>query len=427
MLCITSALVPADEQGWPDPLTLEHALQIGQEGNPEILLSKARQSAAQARLQQAESRYGTRISLLAQARAVDPSPMGRTLFDGHDDSAVRLEVQRRLYDFGHTRALVAAADAAHSGQGHSLDQLRLERRWEVMSRYLEVLLADLKVQAEEEAMVSAYVPVDRGRTLLEQGRLSEVDFLGLDTRYQRLRAQIHEARGEQRRSRSRLALALNRPGTAPTRLQRPEFPGNLRPVPELAELESQALNQNPGLLSLQARKAAARKSLAAARAGNRPVLRGLLAASDYRRQGGSDDDLEAELALEIPLSTGGKVAADAALAHAKVVELSAQVQQMEWTLRQELYDLTQDLQVLQEQYRGMESESAFRDMALDRSRVLYEMEVKSDLGDAMARFSELRLYAAQIEFDLALAWARLAVLTANPQWEPLPVTARPQP
>ena len=47
------------------------------------------------------------------------------------------------------------------------------------------------------------------------------------------------------------------------------------------------------------------------------------------------------------------------------------------------------------------------------------MEFTSDLGDAMVRFSEVRLQQARNEFELALAWARLAMLTDNPDWSPL--------
>jgi len=39
--------------------------------------------------------------------------------------------------------------------------------------------------------------------------------------------------------------------------------------------------------------------------------------------------------------------------------------------------------------------------------------VKSDLGDAMTRTTEAQWLAAQVEFRLALAWARLDALTGD--------------
>jgi hypothetical protein len=57
--------------------------------------------------------------------------------------------------------------------------------------------------------------------------------------------------------------------------------------------------------------------------------------------------------------------------------------------------------------------TAYRDLYLDRSRALYELEVKSDLGDAMTRVTEAQWLAAQVEFRLALTWARIDALTGD--------------
>ena len=55
-------------------------------------------------------------------------------------------------------------------------------------------------------------------------------------------------------------------------------------------------------------------------------------------------------------------------------------------------------------------------MYLDRSRALYEMEVKTDLGDSMARTTEARRRRVETEYRIALAWARLdAVLGVEPE------------
>jgi hypothetical protein len=55
----------------------------------------------------------------------------------------------------------------------------------------------------------------------------------------------------------------------------------------------------------------------------------------------------------------------------------------------------------------------YRDLYLDRSRALYEMEVKTDLGDSMVEVSEARLKFAKVKFNTALTWARLDALIGN--------------
>src|SRR5690606_15972995 len=137
-------------QELPDPLTLEAALAHSQGLHPELLLAQARKEAAEAERQLAESRYGTEVSLLARARAVEPSDLGRQIRDTRNDSDIRLQLNRRLYDFGQTRALVASAEASSTGQDHHLEAIRQQRGLEVMTRFLEVRLADFAFQVQDE-------------------------------------------------------------------------------------------------------------------------------------------------------------------------------------------------------------------------------------------------------------------------------------
>lgn len=55
----------------------------------------------------------------------------------------------------------------------------------------------------------------------------------------------------------------------------------------------------------------------------------------------------------------------------------------------------------------------YRDLYLERSRALYELEVTSDLGDAMVQLSEAQLFKAQTFFELAVAWAKLDSLLGS--------------
>ncbi|MDH3280652.1 MAG: TolC family protein, partial [Gammaproteobacteria bacterium] len=58
----------------------------------------------------------------------------------------------------------------------------------------------------------------------------------------------------------------------------------------------------------------------------------------------------------------------------------------------------------------------YRALAVDRARALYELEVRTTLGESMARLTEAQWRFAQTEFDTALVWAQLSALTgaANP-------------
>ena len=55
----------------------------------------------------------------------------------------------------------------------------------------------------------------------------------------------------------------------------------------------------------------------------------------------------------------------------------------------------------------------YRDLYLDRSRARYELDLQTDLGDAMVRFSDARLQAARVKYQLELAWEQLDAITGR--------------
>ncbi|WP_040838925.1 hypothetical protein [Thiothrix nivea] len=88
-------------------------------------------------------------------------------------------------------------------------------------------------------------------------------------------------------------------------------------------------------------------------------------------------------------------------------------------LRQTIIELLLRLDIFRVAAARAESEILWRDYYLERSRTLYEQEVKSDLGDAMTQQSKARLQKQQIQFCRTLALAQLNALQGKPVW-PLP-------
>ena len=61
----------------------------------------------------------------------------------------------------------------------------------------------------------------------------------------------------------------------------------------------------------------------------------------------------------------------------------------------------------------MQALTEYSELYLDKSRVLYEMEVRSTLGDAMITVTRAQYEALETDFDIAYAWARMDALTGN--------------
>ncbi|WJW76128.1 TolC family protein [Thiohalobacter sp. IOR34] len=417
--CLVAGLLPAAEP-LPEPLTLAAALRFADAGHPDLQLAAAGIEAARAEGLRARALTGVRASLEAEARYVGVSPLAADT--SPNDSRARLQLNKRLYDFGRSRASLAAAAAAQRAQQARYLDTRLQRRLDILGRYLDVLLADLDFRVQDEAMSIAYVRLDRARDRFELGQISEIELLRRENDYQVLRSRRYAAEAARRTRRVRLAEALGRPGELSRTLVEPGWRVDALELPELEALTREVLAANPGLRALQAELEQARQRVQAARAGRRPVLSGELATSRYARDYGFRDRWEAGLVLEVPLFTGGRVAAELAAAQARRQEAEAELALAQRDLRQRVAELWEEIRVLRAQRQETQTRLDYRDLYLDRSRALYELEVETDLGDAMTLSTEARLREAQRGYRLLLAWAELDALRGKNRWLPLAAT-----
>jgi len=87
---------------------------------------------------------------------------------------------------------------------------------------------------------------------------------------------------------------------------------------------------------------------------------------------------------------------------------------LEMELGQQILELVLRLQVLQDAGRYAVAETLRRDLKLEQSRVLYEKELKADLGFSMSAQTRARLREQRVEFCNILTWAELNALQGKP-------------
>lgn len=402
----------------PSPLTLEQALSFVAADHPQTLLQRAAGEAAEAERAAARADTGLDVRILADGRYVEPSVGGEDI--SSNDSRVQFVISKPLYDFGQTRAKVAAAEARMESEALTLESVQRRRRIAIMRAFFDVLLADLEYATADESMAIQYVRLDRLRDRNALGQASDVALAEQQVRYEKGRAARYEAESHQRLTRGTLAETLNRPGELSSELVPPALAGIEREVPELDELVRLALDNNPALAGLRAKAEADHKRIRAARATGRPVLTGELEAADYAREFSTRDKYRARLLLDVPLYTGGRVDARQAGALADLHETEASIAQKESELREFLRDAVERLVLLKVEREGAAAERAFRDLDLDRARADYEHEFAADLGNAMADYSAARLREARATYQTALTWAEIAAVTGQPHLDPLP-------
>ncbi|MES9957184.1 MAG: TolC family protein [Sedimenticola sp.] len=410
-LALLNTMLHAGEESLPEPLTLAYALSLADEAHPELEQYRARLEGARAHDDELAAADDLKFGLEAQLRVVEPSYKATN--NSSNDSRLKLKLQKRLYDFGRTDAARQAAGFAIQGNHWDYIDARQQRRLEIMENYFKVLLADLQYLRDNEVMTMAFLRWNKLQDTKETGKVSDIDLLEKESIFRRELKKRSLTENMQRVSRARLAISLNRPEQLPSELEPPALDVLKREAGELEELTRQALDNNPRLKALRARVKAAEQDVAYARAGGGPTIRGEVEAAAYNKVTGSRDPLAAALILELPLSNGGAVDAGVARKRAQLRERRAALLQAERDVRQAVLELWMELKSLKLQVSEMEILGDYRELYLDRSRALYELEVKSDLGDAESRIVDAQLQKMKTEFDTALAWARLDALMGS--------------
>ena len=404
-LCPVTAL-HAQEQG--NLLTLEAALASIASAHPDLLLAQAERDSAIADRDIAASRLDSSVNFEGILRN---GSRNNTLQEFAPDNSVRLTARKTLYDFGRSSAAEQAGYSELKAREADIVTARDRRRLEVMSRFFEVLIADMQFTADNEMMAVIFVGFDQGKDNFRAGKISSIELAELEARYQDIMVKRTASAQRQRITRALLANALNRPGNLPGDLEDPKLEGNERALPEYEFLLSSMLANNPRLLAQQEMLAASQQRLESLRAEKGPLLDAEVQAADFSRSAVTRDNLSAGLILSWPLYQGSRADARVAKELAQFNRLQAGSEKLKMELTQAMLESWLEIVQLKSAVRSAAKKHAdYRDLVLERSRGLYELELKSNLGTSMADTVEANLRTRRTEYLLALAFARLEAL-----------------
>jgi outer membrane protein TolC len=389
-------------------LTLEAAL-ASAGAHPERRIAESELDVARADRAQADSRQDFALYLDGGLRT-GRRPDG----DWKPDNVGRIVARKPLFDFGRSSGAVDAADREIAARQAALLDTDNLRRIDVMARYFDVLLADMQYAADDEFMAVAYVSWDNATDRFEVGQISQPALLKLEADYQDIRERRNASQQRMRASRQRLAHAINRPGELPAELAEPALRDNERPVVDYETLLPWVKAQNPRLLALRAQLAAADARIAATRAERNPALDAEVIGGSYSRDSVTRDELSAGLVFSVPLYQGARVDAREARERALKMRTQAQLERLEFELSDALLATLQEIEWLRGSGRQAAAKQIeYRDWALERARAEYELELRTDLGPNMAETQVAQLRRKQIEYRLALAFARLEALSGG--------------
>ncbi len=401
---------------WADdrPLTLAQALAAANEPHPQFDAATADLDLALADQELAVSENDLTLGLDGALRSGRPTT-GPDEGRWAADDSVRLVARKTLLDFGRTSLAIAAARSETSAREINLLEVKDARRINIMARFFDVLLADMKDAATSEYMAVAYTRWDDAKSRFELGQISQSELSQLEAQYQDFRERRKQAEQQVRASRQKLADALNRPGQFLRDLESPTLSQNDLPLPDYATLLPLAAAENPSMRILRAQIEGSALRADAVRREQGPTLEAEVVGAAYSREAITRDRASAGLVVNWPFYRGKRADARIAREDALRNKLRAQLAQTRMDVAEELLDTLNEIEWLRTAARtAARTQATYRDLALERARAEYEMEQKTNFGFAIADTQAASIRKAQVEFSLALALARLEALVGEP-------------
>ena len=392
----------------PDPLSLPQVMKMADQPDHYTLLEAQSEIVdAQSRVEEAESLLGFSAQLELQVAYVKPSSVA---FDfSKNDSGAILRLTQPLYDFGGSEHSIKAAQVDQQALQAKMTYVISSRKIEMAKQFFEVILSDLKYAWDNEALSTAYVRYDAEKDRHALSQVSDLELLESEAQYLDTLHTRNLSESQQRYSRAVLAENLNRPGALPSNLVLPELAVLQAELPEYTVLLEKVLRGNPQIMLAERQYSAAQQRLLAEDQQLNPFVSAELEVFEYARAK-SGDDMRAALNITLPLYESHSIKSRTSKARAAVLKQRAILLSMKAQVRKQTLNLWQNISVLNKRRQQLQMAQELRELKLDQSRTLYEMEVETDLGDSLVAISEIQYERAKNKYELALAWMELRLL-----------------
>ena len=439
VLGLPSPVFPRQIQA-PSPLTLQQAVNIALEKNPERKAALADTKAASADVRETRSFLLPHIAFSETAtRGNDPvyvfgSKLRQQRFTTADFSLNMLNTPTpfgnfstrfggtwKLFDSFASWRAVHRAERMKEGAAHQLERTDQEIVFRVVDSYYGVLLAKKHLEVAEQAMKTAQAILGRSKDRFESGVVVESDYLSAQVRQAGRKQELIRAQNNLAFARAQLSTVM---GMSTGNEFDPDEALSERSLPatSLEDAEKQAVELRPDLKRIRSAEAAQQQTVAIAKSSFGPrvsAFAGWEADNPTFVAGGGGNNWLAGIEVQFDLFQGG--AKRAQLSHERAMqEKVAAVKEMatdaiRLEVRRAYYDLDAARQQIEVARTAIaESQESLR---INQNRYDSGLSTITDLlaAEEAARRSQTDYWEAVYRYHTGYANLELASGTLNPQ------------
>jgi len=440
VLLVVPRLLFSQQTRQLSPLTLQQAVTIALEKNPERKAALADTKAASADIQTARSFLLPHATFSETVtRGNDPvyvfgSKLRQGRFSTADfalnvlntpasfgNFATRFGGTWNLFDsLGSWRA-VNRAERVKDAAGHQLERTDQEIIFRVVGSYYGALLAKKQLEVAEQSMKTAEAILDRSKNRVESGVVVESDLLSAQVRLSMRKQEVIRAQNDLALARAQLGMAMGAPAENDFDPADVLTERNL-PAISLEEAEKQAVELRPDLKKVRSEEAAQRQSVSIAKSAFGPRVNafgGWEADNPTFLAGGGGNNWLAGIEVQLDLFQGGAKRAQLSRERALQEKVAAAGEMATNSVRLEVRRAYYDLDSARKQVEVAretiaESKESLR---INQNRYDSGLSTITDLlaAEDVARRSESDYWEAVYRYHTGYASLELASGTLSPQ------------
>src|SRR3954470_27025 len=405
----------------PRVLSLDEALRIARERQPQLRDARAAVEAAQARVDQSRAPFLPQVGGLvtyqhnlrpsASASGVTaPAPSGVTTSRSANFYNAAITLNQLIWDFGKTAGQYEASKLLASAQQNAERTVALQIDNNVRAAFFQARATRALAGVAREAVENFGKHLDQTQGFVEAGTRPEIDLAQARADLANAKAQLIDAQNNYLISKAQLNQAMGVAGASDYDVA----DESLAPVPDedasLESLAQQALTNRPELASIENQVRAQLETVRAFKGGYWPTISGNVGATEG---GATPDDLTSNATLGLTLSwqlfQGGETRAQVHEPEPVAGQLSAQLDLQRLQVR---LDVEQALLAIRAAKSVLEAQRETVLNARDRLRLAegrYETGVGNaiELGDAQVALTTAEAQTVQADDRLSTARAQL--------------------
>lgn len=395
--------------GLPNLLTLEDVLTLAKKQNLDEKQQQINVKFNEIELESQQDKYNTTFGLDLQLAKRDNEKL-----DDRDYSHAFVKINKVLFDQNIEIAQNATKNVLKN-EKFTLQQLRDEKIIQVMQAFFDVILADMRYETILERLAMSAIRANRVQDNFDIEDASEVELLEKQALTQIDVSKRIAGEAQQITTRAKLAQLLDIAyEDRPDDLVKPNLKHFFKK--ELNEFEvwqKKVQSNNPELIELK-RVLADLKQQKNLEVNNQEMtISSTIRLGKQAYDSSKNGNWRAGLNFTMPFGQSDSQKKKTAKILAKIQQQQLRIDKHSQDLNQRALTLWLKLKTFKQLNSALTTELDYRDLYLERARANYEMEIKSDIGDAMSNLTDTEWKLTKNEFDFVLTFTQLQQLAGE--------------